>query len=203
MDNIIAEWENYIQNKLIPIINSEIIEGNIYSKPNERHSCELLRQKQQNIIDILSNHSLDNVLEIGFNAGFSALLMLMANPKIKLTCIDINLHNYTEVCFQQIKKDFTNLDIILDSSVVALPKLKACGAKYDLIHIDGDHSLRGAKIDIDNSLALTVSGSMLLIDDTNIAHINALVDNLINQKIVRNIDYHNSDRYRHRCVQKI
>lgn len=203
MNNIIAEWENYIENKLIPIIDSKIIEGNIYSKPNERKACELLRQKQQNIVDILSNNNFNNVLEIGFNAGFSALLMLMSNPSIKLTCVDINMHKYTKVCFDQIKKDFNNIDIILDSSVNVLPKLKISNMKYDLIHIDGDHSVRGAKIDIDNSLEVSVSGSMLLIDDTNMAHINGFVNDLVSQKIVRNIDYDNSDRYRHRCVQKI
>lgn len=203
MNNIIAEWENYIQKKLMPIIDSKIIEGNIYGKPNERNVCKLLRQKQKNIVDILSQNDFDNVLEIGFNAGFSALLMLMSNPSIKLTCVDINMHKYTQVCFDQIKKDFNNIDIILDSSVNVLPKLKISNMKYDLIHIDGDHSLRGAKIDIDNSLELSVSGSMLLIDDTNIGHINGLVDDLVNQEIVRNIDYHNSERYRHRCVQII
>ena len=47
-------------------------------------------EKRRNVV--ISCQDKINALEIGFNADFSALLILLSNPNIKLTCVDINFH---------------------------------------------------------------------------------------------------------------
>ena len=41
-----------------------------------------------------------NILEIGFNAGHSCLLFLLANPESKITIFDICEHKYAKPCFE-------------------------------------------------------------------------------------------------------
>lgn len=200
MNKLLEKWEDYIQLKLMPHLSQCKIEGNIYSKPNQTTGSDLLKEKQTNILNLFSNNmDKTQVLEIGFNAGFSALLMLMINPDIKLTCVDINMHKYTEPCFNQIKKDFDNIEIIFESSSTALAKL--IPNKYDIVHIDGDHSESAAKNDIDNTLKIVESESILIIDDTNMPHITRLVDRLINKNIADEIDLDKGQKYHHRAVK--
>lgn len=55
--------------------------------------------KLKNISVFLLNKNIKHVMEIGFNAGFSALLMLMSNPNVHITCIDNGEHAYVIPCF--------------------------------------------------------------------------------------------------------
>jgi predicted O-methyltransferase YrrM len=204
---IIKQWKEYIQNKLLPLIkeSGSSIEGNIYSPHKQLlEKNNLLEQKQQNFLNIISNNTdKTDVLEIGFNAGYSSLLMLMCNPNIKLTAIDINIHKYTEACFNQIKKDFHNIRLITESSLLALPKLIQANNAYDIIHIDGDHNARAATLDIQNSIKLSKIGSLLIVDDTNMAHINQICNNLVSNKIAEDLQIKNGEKYQHRFMKII
>lgn len=204
---IIDDWKNYIENNLIPIIKScgGGIEGNLYSKSNNLSASDLLDQKQKNFVKaITDNQEKKRILEIGFNAGYSALLMLMCNPDIDLLCVDINMHKYTKPCYEKIKSDFNNITFIAEASRSALPKLIDSQEMYDIIHIDGGHDKITADTDIDNSLKLCKSGSLLIVDDTHMSHINQTCNRLLSNNIVK--EYLKPDttvRYQHRILQKI
>jgi predicted O-methyltransferase YrrM len=117
--------------------------------------------------------SSSNVLEIGFNAGFSTLLMLNANDTINITCVDICEHKYTQPCYNKIKEMYgERVNLIIGSSVIVLPKL--IKNTYDLIHIDGCHSVEIAEMDINNSMKLCKSKTILIMDDTDLNHLNNL-----------------------------
>jgi predicted O-methyltransferase YrrM len=104
-----------------------------------------------------------NVLEIGFNSGFSALLMLESNPHIYLTCVDIGEHKYTMPCFEKIKKKYEDrIQIIIGNSVQTLPKITE---KFDFIHIDGAHDSQVATSDIIHSFHLSKHNTILIFDD--------------------------------------
>ena len=80
----------------------------------------------------------ENILEIGTYMGHSLLIILMANPSVNITCIDIN-DRYSLPSIRYLQKEFpeSNINFIKSDS---LKILKGSKEKYDLIHIDGAHN---------------------------------------------------------------
>ena len=61
-------------------------------------------------------------MEIGFNSGFSTLLMLISNPNIHITCYDLGEHKYTIPCYQKLREIFKDrINIIIEDSRETLP----------------------------------------------------------------------------------
>jgi predicted O-methyltransferase YrrM len=200
---IILTWNQYISEKLLKLITSEL-EGNIYSAHKTKTKADVLKPKQLNIIRAVSNIKPNDVLEIGFNAGFSALLMLMsANTQVHLTCVDINDHAYVVPCYQQISEDYTGISLITQSSHVILPQLISEGKTFDMIHIDGDHSPEGAKLDFDQCLRLSHKGTIIILDDTNISYLNELCTSYVAKGVVKEylFDKEKNIRYFHRFLE--
>lgn len=168
INKIILEAKIIINNYLLPIIKSteEKLEGNIFMFHESLNYTNEFIDKQINFILASKREKIKNVLEIGFNAGFSTLLMLLSNKNITITCVDICSHKYTKLCYNKLKELFgKRLNLIEGSSVNILPKL--IGNTYDLIHIDGCHLVEIAEKDIQNSIKLCRSGTILIMDDTN------------------------------------
>lgn len=68
--------------------------------------------------------------------GHSLLIMLLANPKLKITCIDIS-DEFTLPAVTILNKYFNNaINFIHSDSLTALSKLND---KFDYFHIDGCH----------------------------------------------------------------
>jgi hypothetical protein len=180
--NIINTAKIIIKNRLLPIINSldEKLEGNIFMHHNTTDFTDYYIDKQINFILATKRNNINNILEIGFNAGFSTLLMLLSNKDIKITCVDICEHKYTKLCFEKLKELFGDrLELIPGSSVDILPGL--FGKTYDLIHIDGCHLIDIAKLDIENSLKLSKNGTILIMDDTDHKPLYDLWTNYVNR----------------------
>ena len=168
IESIIEETKKFINENLLQIIKNtgEKLEGNIFMIHETTDYTNVFFDKQVNFILASQRQDINNVLEIGFNAGFSALLMLLTNPNIKITCVDICTHKYTMLCFDKMKEIFGDrINIISGSSVDVLPRL--VGNKYDMIHIDGCHLVGIAEHDIRNSLNLCKRGTILIMDDTD------------------------------------
>ena len=56
---------------------------------------DVFLNKSKNISNLVLNKNIKNVMEIGFNSGFSTLLMLISNPNIHISCFDLGEHKYT------------------------------------------------------------------------------------------------------------
>jgi hypothetical protein len=177
INQTIIKAKEIIVDKLVPIIAEigESLEGCFFS---DHLSNTITNHRIDNAIgvcNILINKSITNVLEIGFNAGFSSLLMLLINPHINLTCVDICEHQYTMPCFNFIKSIFPNrINLIKGSSEFVLPELIKQGNKYDMIHIDGGHSNRIFFYDTQNSIKLINKNGILLVDDYDFHYIKVI-----------------------------
>lgn len=205
--SIIDNWKTYIKNKLLPIIKNLNVkpEGNIYSSHLTFNENPEMKDKQNNICHILKDIKPKTILEIGFNAGFSCLLMKMLVPDVHITCIDLNEHKYVMPCFNKISSDFSNLNIIPGSSYdVGLPQLIKKNMVFDLIHIDGDHRLQGAIKDIELCLKLCHDKTIIIFDDTNLDYLDNLCSMYVKNGRLK--DYHfkeylNKQKYKHRFFQ--
>lgn len=109
--------------------------------------------------EILEIAQPETILEIGFNAGASALLFLMIDSGIYMESIDIvDNEKSSEFLF----KSYGHLLIQINSSNI-FPDEGFLESHYDLIFIDGDHSEEAVIRDIQNSLRFTPK--YLLFDD--------------------------------------
>lgn len=189
---IIKEWKDFIEDKLIPEIKkcSEPLEGNIYCKnlttdfsymqeyQKTQEYYDRFTSKQYNIYSSAKQSYVSDVLEIGFNSGFSTLLILLSNPNIKLICVDINYHKYTLLCYNVIKSCFPDrINLLIGDSTIIVPTIKE---KFDLIHIDGCHEEVIAEKDILNTIPLAKINTIFIMDDTDIPHINKLWNHYTN-----------------------
>jgi len=132
-----------------------------------------LRVKRRNLMELATKAR--NVLEIGFNGGHSALLILLANPQIKISIVDLFTSPYAEACFDYLNRCFPGRLVSLkgDSRDV-LPRLS--GQKFDLVHVDGGKELT-LKEDLCNVAALVEDDHALVIDDTQ----NVVLNNVLKQ----------------------
>lgn len=116
-------------NKFINNCGSYLFDGNTYKY------CELMYEKQELLYNIAKNAN--NVLEIGTYMGHSLLIMLLANPKLKITCIDIS-DEFTLPAITVLNKYFNNaIKFIHSDSLLALSNMND---KFDFFHIDGEHN---------------------------------------------------------------
>ena len=92
-------------------------------------------KKQILLFNQVKNKS--NVLEIGTYMGHSLLIMLVSNPKINITTIDLD-DRYAKPAVSYLKSQFRDakIEFIHDNSLSAINELKS---KFDFFHVDGAH----------------------------------------------------------------
>lgn len=178
-----AEGWDIVQSTLLPIIHGlgESLEGNVYTLHNTTQHTNHYLAKRQNIISLFTllrrlreKTGPLHVLEIGFNAGFSTLLMLLSHPYVHVTCLDICMHKYTKPCFEALKKKFgSRLALMEGSSVDRLPDLVQ---PFDVIHIDGGHQDPIVENDSKHALRLSKKGTILIMDDYDFKNIRGIWD---------------------------
>lgn len=122
------------------------------------------------IHDLPKKNSLNElkVMEIGFNAGHSALFFLYGNSNVRMVSFDIGVHKYIEIGKRYIDQLFPQRhNLILGNSLKTIPAYtnQHPSEKFDIILIDGDHSYEGALEDIKNCKALCKSNTILIMDD--------------------------------------
>ncbi|HLJ71235.1 MAG TPA: class I SAM-dependent methyltransferase [Roseiarcus sp.] len=113
-----------------------------------------------------------SMLEIGVNAGHSALLALSANPRLVYTGIDLGVHRYTEQCVAYLAAEFPGrVRYLQGDSRDVLPQLAARrdAWDFDLYHVDGGHTDDVCRTDVGNCLTIAEGGRgrHLLLDDIN------------------------------------
>jgi predicted O-methyltransferase YrrM len=121
------------------------------------------------------------LLEIGFNAGHSALLALSRVPHLHYVGIDIAENPYTLSCASIIEQSFPGrARVIIADSRLELPRMLLSGEpRMDAVHVDGGHDELTAQLDIMHALLVTRFGGIVIVDDTAHPPIRAAVERAI------------------------
>lgn len=181
-----SEWFQYTfedhvkQLQKIVEASGEPCEGNVLWHHGQFIENTDWTSKRENLTRLA--RSAQTILEIGFNAGHSCLLYLLANPNSRIDLFDIGLHEYTRPCFEYLDSHFPGrLKITYGDSRETLPK--APRKKYDLIHVDGGHAEDVVRSDLDSVRSLSHEKTIIVSDDDEQPHINR-----INREYLRQID---------------
>ncbi len=136
--------------------------------------------KRINLAVLAGRHH--SALEIGLNAGHSALLLLLGNPALHLFSVDLCMHAYTRVAAAHLKARFgRRFHFLEDDSREVLPRMAVehPRRRFDLLHVDGGHGASLAYTDISNSLRMAAQGADLVFDDVNAPHLGEVVEAFI------------------------
>jgi len=178
------------------VINSKdeyILEGNLFYYHGSLLKCDNNLPKQINLFWIGSLIN-KKILEIGFNAGHSALLFILGhdNTYIDFTIFDIGVHPYVKPCIDYLSSRFNNINFeyIEGDSIIEIPKWinknNHLLEQYDIIHIDGGHMYECINNDIINTIKLIKIGGIIIIDDSQ--------DHIINECV--NKHFNNNDNFK-------
>jgi hypothetical protein len=112
------------------------------------------------------------VLEVGVNAGHSALLALSANPRLEYNGVDILAHSYTLECVDFLKGEFPGrVHLFPGDSREVLPWLadRSDEANFDLYCVDGGHTDDVCLADMTHCVRMAQGqkGRHLLLDDVH------------------------------------
>ncbi len=182
------EIETYRElNKIVSLYTGGVVEGNYcyfhksvvseFTPPDVRRSWkrEYLRR---------SVYGCKSVLEIGFNAGHSANLILQTSSAIRLTSVDIGCHKYTVHCGKLLTRVFSErFTLILADSKEALKEIVA--SEFDFVHIDGGHDRETFSNDLSWFLQYALPGTRLMVDDCYASHIRQLLDAACHKEAIR------------------
>jgi predicted O-methyltransferase YrrM len=104
--------------------------------------------------------------------------MLLSNPSIRITCFDLGEHKYTLPCYEKLKETFGDrISLVIGDSRLSLHNVNEV---YDVIHIDGGHSIDVASSDIIHSYQLSKQGTLLIMDDYDFPDLHKLWDFYVN-----------------------
>lgn len=200
--------EPYLEDIKSIVIDCKVpLEGNCFYYHHTLKRFGELFNKQVNLFSCGINAK--RVCEIGFNAGHSALLMLLSKTITDFTIFDIGLHKYTKPTFDYIVSKFPNVkfEYVIGDSTIEMPlwinkNSHLCG-QYDVVHIDGGHSEYCITNDIKNSLKLVKIGGILVIDDTHDKCINRNVDLCLESGKFQELNILPTQGYVHRILKRV
>jgi predicted O-methyltransferase YrrM len=190
--------------------SGEPLEGNsVYYHQTLNRFAELL-PKQMNLF-WAGQTATNRICEIGFNAGHSAILMLLARPQTPLifTIFDIGDHKYMQPSLIYTSRQFPHvlMECIQGDSTQAMPTWisshPTAAGTYDVIHVDGGHSYHCITRDMSNAAILVRIGGIIIIDDVYIGYINDTVNQYIQSGNYREVDCLPTVGYTHRIIQRV
>jgi hypothetical protein len=218
MDLIKTEYENkkdeknnYLEDLKTIIGNSNAsLEGNCFYYDTTLDIFPELYSKQLNLF-WCGKQAVENICEIGFNAGHSTMLMLLGRntTPLNFTIFDIGHHAYTKPCVEYIKEKFSyvNFEYVEGDSTITMSEWinnhKDVMYKYDVVHVDGGHSEHCISNDMKNTDLLVKVNGIVIIDDTNVGYISHYVDLYLSTGNYIELQLCSTSGYQHRVIQKI
>jgi len=128
--------------------------------------CQQVPEQVEILKNLASNENINNIFEIGFNAGHSAEIFLSCNSICDLYSLDIGRHDYLSIGKECIDKLFPDRHyLIIENSVNYLKDIDT-KIKYDLIFIDGNHNYEFVIQDLLNCKKIAHKDTIVILDDT-------------------------------------
>lgn len=109
--------------------------------------------------------NLNEILEIGFNAGHSAEIFLENNSSANVTSVDNSYWYYTEIGKKFLEYKFPNRFNFISVDSQKINQELTSTNKYDLIFIDGNHQFEYAFNDILSCRVYSHENTILILDD--------------------------------------
>jgi len=196
--------------KRIIVAAGEPLEGNSFYGHQTLQLYPALFTKQVNLFSC-GQEATTRLCEIGFNAGHSALLFLIGRQSapLEMTVFDIGEHRYTKPCLSHIQSRFPSVRVeyVEGDSAATMPAWIARNAgavgSYDVVHVDGGHTEHCITNDMKNADRLVRPGGLVIVDDTNCAHINRCADSYIALGSYTEVDVLKTEGYPHRILRKV
>ncbi len=159
------------------------LEGNSFYYHDSLTRFEQLLTKQINLFWAGSQAD-KKILEIGFNAGHSAMLFLCGRgtSEVDFTIFDLGDHKYVKPCMEYVRSQWPSarIEYIEGDSTKTLPAFAATKPEhkgtYDVVHVDGGHDRHVVLSDVSVAIDLVKIGGLMILDDTNNTHINDIAD---------------------------
>jgi len=196
--------------KEIIVKSNTPLEGNCFYYHESLNPFPELYSKQINLF-WCGKQAVSSLCEIGFNAGHSAMLLLLGRDRtpLRFTIFDLGRHAYTKPCVEYIQSKFKTVqcEYVEGDSTIVMPKW-ICNhteliGTYDVVHVDGGHTEHCIENDMKNADILVSVNGILIVDDTNQPQINKYVENYISTGNYVEVELLPSYGYPHRIIKKI
>ncbi len=169
--------------------SGEHLEGNIFYEhtSNDFTINKDFERKRWNIFDC--GRKSQTIMEIGFNAGHSVFLYLIANNTSKIQLFDLGEHSYSRDCYNFLDSVFPNrLSILWGNSLETIENF--CDKPYfDLIHIDGGHQRFIAESDIRNCRRFASPHTLVVFDDSLYDPLASLLQELMEVEYIKKLNF--------------
>jgi hypothetical protein len=177
LDEIFADAFHQRLGRIAEIVkqSGEPLEGNIfYGDCDERYAeqppADELAPARRNVWRAVRFK--ERLLEIGVNAGHSALLALSSNPRLEYYGVDIMSHAYTAECVDFLKGEFPGrVHLFPGDSREVLPWLvdRRTELPFDIFSVDGGHTSEVCQSDMMNCIRIGrgMRGRHLMLDDVH------------------------------------
>jgi hypothetical protein len=136
--------------------------GNLYFHTIDDPYCIDLVPKQINLFEAARHAT--KAMEIGFNAGHGSAIMLLANPRLTIRAFDTCDLAYVRPCLEFLRAVFGDrIALVEGRSQQTVPADRE--DRFDLAHIDADHTYDAVVADLANALPRCTRGAVVVLDD--------------------------------------
>lgn len=121
------------------------------------------------MVSLVRSESVRTYCEIGFNGGHSAAAMLLANPRLQVHSFDLMIWGYSNETSRLLRTMFGKRFVMHagDSTKTVPAWTRDAPRRCDMLFVDGDHSAKGARIDMVNMRQAAAPGAIAIADDIN------------------------------------
>ena len=134
-------------------------------QPFERGADEA---EQAYLSSLAARPSTTLICEVGFNAGYSSWAFLSASPDVTVVSFDLAAYDYSAAAKAHIDEHFPGRHTLIQGdshSTIAAYAKQHPDARFDVIFVDGDHSVEGARADLEDLRAFATPDTVVIMDD--------------------------------------